>query len=126
MNTEKKKAAKVLQQEQATVANMISLYCRAKHGTTGGLCPDCQELLAYAHARLAYCAFMPEKPACAKCPVHCYQEAYRDKMREVMRFAGPRMLLVDPISAFRHLRSIFKKDSTKVENVRNRMKNVRG
>ena len=28
----------------------------------------------------------------AKCPVHCYQRDRREQAREVMRYAGPRMV----------------------------------
>ena len=36
------------QREKAIVNEMIALYCRKKHGTRGGLCPDCAALAAYA------------------------------------------------------------------------------
>ena len=37
--------------EKETVELMIRLYCRKKEKNTV-LCPDCEELLRYAHARL--------------------------------------------------------------------------
>ena len=102
-------------QEQRTVAKMIALYCQAQHHTQGSLCPDCAELLAYAQARIAHCAFLPEKPTCAKCPVHCYQPVMRAQIRQVMRFAGPRMLLHDPVAAFQHLAQTLRKPSPAVQ-----------
>ncbi len=39
------------QREKAMVNEMIALYCRKKHGTRGGLCPDCAALAAYARHR---------------------------------------------------------------------------
>ena len=78
-------------QEKRIVEQMIRLYCRRKEGNQD-LCPECRELLAYAHARL-----------CRLCPVHCYKRDMRERMRQVMRYAGPRMIGVHPVAALRHL-----------------------
>ena len=92
-----------LQREAHTVAAMIRRYCRDRHHTTDGLCPECAELLAYAHRRLARCPFQEDKTTCGKCPVHCYAPGLRARIREVMRYAGPRMLFSHPLLALMHL-----------------------
>ena len=46
---------------------------------------------------------METKTFCSNCKVHCYRPEMRQKIREVMRFAGPRMLFVHPVAAVRHL-----------------------
>ena len=92
-----------LQREARTVAAMIRRYCRDRHHTTNELCPECAELLAYARRRLARCPFQDNKTTCGKCPVHCYAPGMRARIREVMRYAGPRMLLSHPLMALRHL-----------------------
>lgn len=71
--------------------------------TVPPLCPQCQELLTYAHQRLERCKFGNEKPSCTRCPVHCYKPAMRQQIRQVMRYSGPRMLLHNPVLAIRHL-----------------------
>ena len=38
-----------IRQEQEIVAQMVRIYCRQKEKHTD-LCPDCKELLQYAHA----------------------------------------------------------------------------
>lgn len=43
------------------------------------------------------------KNTCRLCPIHCYKPAMKERMREVMRYAGPRMLLYHPAAALRHL-----------------------
>jgi len=93
------------EREKNTVSKMIRIYCRFKHGTRNALCPDCKQLEDYAHKRLEHCRFGEEKPACEKCPVHCYKPEYREKIKEVMRFAGPRMVFFHPVEAVRHLLS---------------------
>ena len=91
------------QREKETIAQMIRLYCRKQHGTRGGLCPDCAVLEAYAVQRSDRCPFMEEKTFCSNCKVHCYKPEMREKIRAVMRFSGPRMLLVHPVMAVRHV-----------------------
>ncbi len=88
--------------EKKIVGLMIRLYCRRKE-KNAVLCPDCEELLRYAHARLDHCPFGERKSSCKKCTVHCYKPAMRERMRLVMRFSGPRMLLYAPWTAIRHL-----------------------
>ena len=96
--------------EQETVSMMIRLYCRKNHkvgndGKSKGeiLCPECQELLAYAEKKIQRCPFMENKTFCSNCRVHCYQSEMREKIRDVMRFSGPRMLLYHPFMALHHL-----------------------
>ena len=91
------------QREKEMVGAMIALYCRKKHGTRKGLCPECEALLEYACRRSDCCPFMETKTFCSNCKVHCYRPEMRQKIREVMRFAGHRMLFVHPVAAVRHL-----------------------
>ena len=85
VNTEAKRA-----REKKTVSLMISLYCKKK-------------LNAYANSRSDKCPFMESKTFCSNCRVHCYNPEMRAKIREVMRFSGPRMIFRHPISAIFHV-----------------------
>ena len=76
--------------------------CQVRHGGPG-LCGECRELLEYSLARLEHCKFGNAKTKCHKCPVHCYRPDMREKIRTVMRFSGPRMLLYHPLEALRYL-----------------------
>jgi hypothetical protein len=92
-----------LEREKRTIRAMIAIYCGGHHpAATDRPCPECRELLDYALARLERCVFGGLKLACAKCPIHCYKPAMRDRVRAVMRYAGPRMLLRHPIMALWH------------------------
>lgn len=88
--------------EKRTIEAMITIYCRAHHGAAGTLCVECRELLDYACCRLDRCPHGEEKPACADCPIHCYKPAMKDRVKAVMRYAGPRMLYRHPLLALRH------------------------
>ena len=91
-----------IESEKKTVGMMVRLYCRRYEGNKK-LCQDCSQMLSYAKARLDRCKFGNEKPTCKKCPIHCYKPDMREKMRTVMRWAGPRMMLYHPIEAIKHL-----------------------
>ena len=93
-----------LEREFTTIKAMMGIYCRAHHsGSANALCSDCFALLEYAGKRLDNCPFAQEKPACNHCTVHCYGRNPRERVREVMRYAGPRMMFHHPVLAFRHL-----------------------
>lgn len=120
------------EREQEIVSQMIALYCKGNHsarrsaplrerggemqqvregaaprgrgsGGRRGLCPECAELEAYARARSERCPFMEEKTFCSNCTVHCYRPEMRERIRTVMRYAGPRMLFHHPAMAIRHM-----------------------
>jgi len=81
---------------------MISIYCETVHGGTE-ICDDCRALKAYALQRIDCCIFGTGKPACKKCPVHCYSPKRREEIRTVMRISGPVMLYKHPVLSIFHL-----------------------
>lgn len=99
--------------EKRVVSLMISLYCHKKHGgfrkgvhrRMGApiLCAECAELDRYARQQIDRCPFMETKTFCSNCRVHCYAPEMREKIKEVMRFSGPRMVFHHPIMALRHV-----------------------
>ena len=91
-----------IEREKQTVSLMIRLYCKRKE-KNHQLCSTCKELEEYAHKRLSACKYGEQKTSCKKCPTHCYKKDMREKIREVMRFSGPRMILHHPLKAVRHL-----------------------
>ncbi len=102
-----------LQRDQKTLDLMIEMYCRDKHDHKkdheNKNCADCTALKEYAHLRLEKCPYQEQKTICANCLTHCYQKAMREKVREVMIYAGPRMLILHPILTIHHLIDGFRK-----------------
>lgn len=82
---------------------MIRLYCHDRHGSKDALCAECAELLDYVKARVARCPYGEDKPTCRRCPIHCYRPAEREQIKEVMRYAGPRLLMRGDVGAVMHL-----------------------
>lgn len=92
------------QLELKTMRQIIGIYCHDKHHTQKGkLCENCEQVWQYAQHRIAVCPHMEHKTFCSVCKTHCYAPTYRDKIREIMRYGGPRMLFVSPIQVIRHM-----------------------
>lgn len=104
MNVEQKR-----ENEWQTVLFMIQIYCRGKHKNRSAtenpenLCDECKNLSEYVRERVARCPFMETKTFCSACRVHCYKKEMRKKIREVMRFSGPRMIRYHPVLAIKHV-----------------------
>lgn len=91
-----------LAREHRILRAMVDIYCRREHRTGAAPCESCRDLLGFAAVRLQKCPHGERKPTCASCPIHCYKPDRREQMRQVMRTAGPRMLLRHPWLALRH------------------------
>ena len=100
-----------LKREFNTIQTMVKLYCKDHHQadeTDGSICSDCKNLMEYAKTRLTRCPFQEHKPTCGKCTIHCYQPKMRNKVVEIMRYSGPKMILKNPVMAIQHLLDSFK------------------
>ena len=108
----KKDIAAKREAEKAMVSLMIKLYCNRKHGTKKELCAECAELESYARSRSDRCPFMENKTFCSNCRVHCYKPEMREKIRAVMCYSGPRIMLRHPLvgslHAFETLKGVIK------------------
>lgn len=92
-----------IKKEKEMVLFMITLFCYKKHKTSASLCENCNSLVSYAYERIEHCPFMKTKTFCSNCKTHCYNTSMREKIKEVMAFSGPRMLLYHPLTALSHL-----------------------
>lgn len=63
---------------------------------------EIEELRRYSAERIQKCPMMETKTYCSNCQIHCYKPVYREKIRKVMRYAGPRLLLKSPGKVFDH------------------------
>ena len=98
--------------EQRTISQMVALYCADNHAAAErtetahcgeAVCPACAGIDAYAVLRTERCRKMDVKTSCDECEHHCYKPEERERIRAVMRYAGPRMLKKHPLAAIRHL-----------------------
>ncbi|MEG0367665.1 MAG: nitrous oxide-stimulated promoter family protein [Coprobacillus sp.] len=91
MNIDKKR-----ERERNVVICMIQLYCR-HHDDINEV-----ELITYASQRIQKCPMMETKTFCSQCSIHCYEKNMQEKMKRVMRYSGPRMILIHPLMVIRH------------------------
>jgi len=80
-----------INREKRIINLMISNFCLDVH-ESNELCEDCNELKDYAEKRLLSCPFIKNKPVCSNCNIHCYNKHQQDKMKQVMRTVGPKMI----------------------------------
>ncbi|MBE9564871.1 MAG: nitrous oxide-stimulated promoter family protein [Proteobacteria bacterium] len=92
-----------IDREKKTINAMVRIYCHDHHKTSDDLCVDCLVLQDYAHHRLDACPFNDAKPACNKCTVHCYSSKMSERVIEIMRYSGPRMIFRHPLLSLIHL-----------------------
>lgn len=88
------------------LGTFVEVYCQAKHRgavravvtlpadlEARGLCPECTSFLEYAITRRLKCPLEAEKPTCKHCRIHCYDRLRREKVREIMSYAGRRLVM---------------------------------
>ena len=99
-------------EEKETISFMIELYCKKNHSKRGtdGLCEECKNLSEYVNKRIDNCPNMATKTFCARCANPCYKKDMKEKIKEVMKFSGKRMIFHRPSLVFKHALSAFKKN----------------
>lgn len=88
------------------IGKFVEVYCSGKHRDAvckavilpAGLderimCRECASFLEYAISKRLKCPLEDEKPACKHCRVHCYDTARREKVREIMSYAGRKLMM---------------------------------
>ncbi len=83
----------------------IELKTHNLHELTGRhprLCADCQKLLTHALVKRTICPMDP-KPQCKHCPKHCYHPNYRQKIQEVMKYSGRKLVMRGRVDYLLHL-----------------------
>lgn len=85
--------------ELKVVILMIDLYYKKQKNNDISR----EELIEYVTIRQNKCPFKETKTFCSNCIVHCYKEEYKIKIKEVMRYSGPKMIIYHPILAIQHI-----------------------
>ena len=118
------KELRAWEKEKQLIPVMIEKYCHGKHKTKGGeVCEECRALTEYALFRLEKCPSKGNKKFCSFCKIHCYKPDMRAKIKDVMKWSGPRMLFSHPVFAISHVvqmiryKKTLKKEGKEKENV---------
>jgi hypothetical protein len=88
------------------IGKFVEVYCAGKHGAAERLaytlpdnlgnhqlCSECATFMEYAVTKRVACPLEAEKPSCKHCRIHCYAALQREKVREIMGYAGRRLML---------------------------------
>jgi len=99
MTREQKKDIRLL-------GKFVEVYCRGKHseehkismdlpGDLGKrvICSECSLFLKYAISRRLKCPLEADKPTCKHCKIHCYGKEEREQVRQIMSYAGRRIMM---------------------------------
>ncbi len=89
--------------EKKTIEVMLLMYCKHHHNSKLQLCENCELVLKYALNKIDKCVFGEQKPVCNDCKIHCYAKDMRAKVKEIMRYSGPRMIIKHPYLAIMHI-----------------------
>lgn len=98
----KKSVEKKRDREKKVITEMVKLYCRKNHKERE-LCDECREILNYSLKRIDNCRFMETKTFCSNCKSPCYSPKMKEKVKKIMKFSGPRMLLYHPLLVIYHI-----------------------
>lgn len=88
------------------IGKFVEVYCSGKHPGSEHtcvalpadlgervVCPECASFLEYAVTKRLKCPLEAEKPTCKHCRIHCYDKLRREKVREVMSYAGRKLMM---------------------------------
>ena len=94
----------ILEREKLTIRHMIGIHCRGHRHSASGFCADCSAILRYAYDRIEMCPFNGSaKPACGLCRTNCFTADMYRQFAQIMRYAGPRMMLYHPYLTMVHI-----------------------
>lgn len=96
------KISEKIEQEISVIEKMMEIFCHGHKHTKQGLCKECSEMLTYAKGQINRCPHMKDKTFCSTCKTHCYKPEMREKIRIVMRYSGPRLIMYHPILTIKH------------------------
>ena len=104
----KKSIEKKRDREKKVISEMVKLYCRKNHKKRE-LCDECRDVLNYSLNRIDNCKYMYTKTFCSNCKKPCYSPKMKEKIKQIMKFSGLRILFHHPLLVISHMLSRFKK-----------------
>ncbi|MDO5117593.1 MAG: nitrous oxide-stimulated promoter family protein [Eggerthellaceae bacterium] len=95
------------QRDRATLEAMGRIFCSSKHKEAekdeAGLCTQCRSTIEATLERTAICPY-GHAGNCQDCDIHCQRGEARERIREIMRYAAPRMTILHPLMTAEYLR----------------------
>ncbi len=95
-----------IDKDRKTLEAIGRIYCSAHHDglkDAASLCPSCRQAVDRTLERTASCPYGHEGN-CEDCDIHCQRGEAREQIREIMRYAAPRMAFRHPLMTIGYLR----------------------
>lgn len=106
-------ADKQEEKDRATLNAIARIYCDAHHGEapkdSDGLCSSCCAAVESTMDRVSVCPF-GHAGNCEDCSVKCQRGGDQKRIKEIMKYAAPRMFLRHPLMSLEYLRKKFRKE----------------
>ena len=94
-----------VEREKLTLRLMITIFCCGHQHSVSGICGECSVILQHAYDRIDVCPHNGSvKPACGLCRTNCFPPDLHRRFALIMRYAGPRMLVLHPVLTVAHIR----------------------
>ncbi|MBF0363395.1 MAG: nitrous oxide-stimulated promoter family protein [Oligoflexia bacterium] len=102
---------KIKHSNEHLIAVMIHIFCKNKHSLDFCKCKECNDLLMYAIEQSNKCKWNKNykiQPTCSQCSIHCYKPEYKEQIKKVMRYSGPRVFFYHPVLTLWYLKKKFR------------------
>lgn len=97
---------KRIDRDRRTLEAIGQIYCSGNHASaakdSGGMCSSCRDAIEGTLARTASCPNGHDSN-CQDCPIKCQRGDARARIRTIMAYAAPRMMLKHPIMTCEYL-----------------------
>ncbi len=94
------------EKDRQTLEAIGFIYCRAHHldepKDAQGLCPSCREAIEGTLLKTLQCPYN-HAGNCQDCTIHCQRGESQARIKTIMAYAAPRMLLRHPVMTARYL-----------------------
>ena len=94
------------ERDRKTLEAIGRIYCSAHHDTSPkdetGLCTSCRQVIDQTLQRATACPFDHEGN-CQDCSIHCQRGEAQQRIKEIMRYAAPRMTFLHPLMTAEYL-----------------------
>ncbi|MDO5118314.1 MAG: nitrous oxide-stimulated promoter family protein [Eggerthellaceae bacterium] len=96
-----------IDKDRKTLEAIGRIYCSGNHAQpekdSAGLCPRCRETVEATLQRTVVCPYGHEGN-CQDCSIHCQRGEAQERIRQMMRYAAPRMTFRHPLMTLEYLR----------------------
>lgn len=93
--------------DRLTLEAIGGIYCRGNHASApkdeAGMCPECRAAIERTLERAVACP-RGHEGNCQDCDIRCQRGEAQQRIREIMRYAAPRMAFRHPLMTFDYLK----------------------